>query len=176
MQRERLKPALTRRAAADNVPETMMLGGSTMKPRQYLALLVLTGAAVTAGAQSPEEGLADCAGVADQQLRLACFDKLAARYAPGPGVAVDTEPREQFGLEHKAPEPVAELAARVTGIDKNALGKMVFTLDNGQAWQQKDSKRLVVQTGDEVRIERGALSAFYLSAGGNRRIQVARVR
>ena len=147
-----------------------------MKPRQYLALLVLTAAAAPVGAQSPAKGLADCAGVADQQLRLACFDELAAEYAPGPGAAADRETPEQFGLEHKTPETVEEIRALVTRIDGNALGKMVFMLDNGQAWQQKDSKRLIVHEGDEVKIKRGALNAFYLSAGDNRRIQVARIR
>jgi hypothetical protein len=147
-----------------------------MKPGLYPALLVLTGAAATAGAQSPVDGLLECSGVTDQQQRLACFDKLAAEYAPGHGAPVAAQPPEQFGLEHKTPEPVAGIAARVTGMDRNALGKMVFTLDNGQVWAQKDSKRLIVHVGDEVRIERGALSAFYLSAGDNRRIQVARIR
>ena len=147
-----------------------------MKPGQYLPLLVLTGAAAAVGAKPLEEQLADCAGVADQQQRLACFEELAAEYAPGPGAAADSETPEQFGLEHKTPEPVVEIAARVTSLGKNALGKIVFTLDNGQTWQQKDSKRLIVREGDEIRIERGALSAFYLSAGDNRRIQVARIR
>jgi hypothetical protein len=147
-----------------------------MKSGQYLAVLVLTGAAAAVGAQSPVDGLLECSAVVDQQQRLACFDKLAAEYAPGRGAPVAAQPPEQFGLEHKTPEPVTGIAARVTRIDENALGKRVFTLDNGQVWAQKDSKRLIVHEGDEVMIERGALSAFYLSAGDNRRIQVARIR
>ena len=139
-----------------------------MESRHYLALLVLAHAATAVGAQPLEDRLVDCAGVEEEAQRLACYDNLAA-----PLRASD---KDAFGLEHKTPEPVAEIEARVSAIGRDALGKMVFTLDNGQTWQQKDSKRLIVHEGDAVTIERGALSAFYLSAGDNKRISVSRIK
>lgn len=144
-----------------------------MKLQSFMASIALAGMASAALAQDLEDRLLSCAGVAQQQERLACYDALSGAVNNRTGEA---EPTGQFGLEHKTPEQVPEIKARVARIDKDALGKMVFTLDNGQTWQQKDSKPLIVHQGDEVLIERGALSAFYLSAGDNRRIQVARIR
>lgn len=150
--------------------------------QQFLAVLVLMGVTGAVSAGTVEQGLADCAGVAGEQQRLACFDALARNVAVGPDPVAPASPdepsTEQFGLEHKDPNlgGESELRAVVTGVKKTTLGKMTLTLDNGQVWQQKDSKTLLLHEGDTVLIERGALSAFYLSAGGNKRISVSRVK
>ena len=150
--------------------------------QQFLAVLVLMGVTGVVLAGTVEQGLADCAGIDAEQQRLVCFDTLARDVATGPKPVTSEPPEEPstetFGLEHKDPNlgGDSELRAIVTGINKTTLGKMMLTLDNGQVWQQKDSKTLLLREGDAVLIERGALSAFYLSADGNKRIAVARVK
>jgi len=169
-----------------------------MKTRQYLAILVLTCGATIASAQTIESRVTDCAGVTDSQQRLACFDALAIDLASGvkqaaqehdPSTSSSVDPDtmsgssghssdEKFGLEHKDERKgqAKELQARVSGIYKNTLGQMILMLDNGQIWQQKDTKTLIIDTGDPVLIERGFMSAFYLSARDKKRISVARVK
>jgi len=166
---------------------------------QHLTALVFVFVASVASAQTIENSLAACAVVSDQQQRLECFDALARDVGASPGsralgqsktpsnsrenvappvTSTDESSMALFGLEHKDPNAVgpSELSAVVSGIRKSALGRMTLTLDNGQVWQQKDDKTLILHEGDAVLIERGFMNAFYLSAGGNKRIAVARAR
>lgn len=154
-----------------------------MKLQQCLVILVLACGAGVATAQTIENRLADCAGVEDEQQRLACFDDLVSSLRPAEGQVAPAAPpvtasTEAFGLEHKNvnADRAGELQAKVTGIYKNSLGQMLLILDNGQIWQQKDSKTLIIHKDDLVLIERGFMSAFYLTAKDKKRIKVARVK
>ena len=170
-----------------------------MKQQQYLAALVLACITTATPAQTIEDRILGCAAESDQQQRLTCFDTLAADVASG---AVNSAPEqdqpptdsspnpvarsdspenssdENFGLEHKVKnaEVADELQTQVAEIYKDGLGKMLLILDNGQIWQQKDSKTLIIKKGDSIFIERGFMSAFYLSANGKKRIRVARIK
>jgi hypothetical protein len=170
-----------------------------MKQQRSLVALALTCIATVASAQGIEDRITGCAGVNDQQQRLACFDTLAMDVASGSGLVAQQHglrstdypaspvarsgkssqsSEDQFGLEHKDKnEGLAdELRAQVTEIYKNKLGKMLLILDNGQIWRQKDTKTLIIHKGDSVLIERGFMSAFYLTANDKKRINVARVK
>jgi len=65
---------------------------------------------------------------------------------------------ENFGLseeklnEGKAKEPANELIARVDSVRQLGPNLLVITLENGQVWQQMNSKRFALAEGDEVRI------------------------
>mgnify|MGYP003653764479 CR=1 FL=1 len=53
--------------------------------------------------------------------------------------------------------------------------RLFFT--NGQIWENKNSKELRVDRGDQVHVKDGALSAFYLSkVDGTRSVRVKRVK
>ena len=167
-----------------------------MKRLQCLVTLALICSASTAFAQSIEDRIAACAKVSGSQHRLACFETLAADVAgqvePEADDAMTGSPpystsgsesssqstEDKFGLEHKSKnEGLAdELRAQVSEIYKDGLGKMLLILNNGQIWQQKDTKTLIIHKGDAVRIERGFMSAFYLTANDRKRISVARVK
>ena len=170
-----------------------------MKQQRCLVALVLIGIATVAHAQTTEERIVLCAKVIDQQQRLVCFENLARdvesgwqkvsrEHAQEPAASLDTplvhselsdqSSKGDFGLEHKdGKEALSDkLQSHVVEIYKNSLGKMILTLDNGQIWQQMDTKSLIIHKGDLILIERGALSAFYLSAKGKKRIRVVRVR
>ena len=93
-----------------------------------------------------------------------------------------TQPRSQapadFGLPPKTvEEDIDEITATISQLGETARGKLLITLDNGTQWQQKDSQPMQLDTGMEVTIESGFLSAFFLSHDGvNCRIKVKRVR
>lgn len=170
-----------------------------MKPQQCVAAFVLASITAVAPAQTIEERIADCAGESDHQQRLACFDLLARDVASGSGRVAREKDQpssvspagsvtppgspghssvEKFGLEHKDKngDLAEELQAQVMEIYKDALGKMLLILDNGQIWQQKDTRTLIIHKGDSVLIERGFMSAFYLTANKKKRIRVARIK
>lgn len=150
--------------------------------RKLLVIPLLVCAAGVAVAGSVEQELAGCTEMTGEQKRLACFDALAQDVAARSKAAASGEAgtplTRTFGLEHKDPNAggASELRAVVAGIKKSVLGRMVLTLDNGQVWQQNDSKTLLLHVGDDILIERGALSAFYLSSDGSKRISVSRIK
>lgn len=86
-----------------------------------------------------------------------------------------------FGLEHKQKpeeERPYELRLKWTGKERDAYGKWVITLDNGQVWRQTDSTRFSFRNPEQwVVVSRGFLGSFFLGEPGrNRQIRVERVR
>lgn len=61
-----------------------------------------------------------------------------------------------FGLrdndEQEKNNKRTELIARVTEIKKLNQNRVLITLENGQAWEQMETKRFALEAGDEVRI------------------------
>jgi hypothetical protein len=91
-------------------------------------------------------------------LRRGTVDKLEA--APG-----------------SAPEPQLEnFEARIRSVSIGAGGREVFALENDQVWRQSETKpNFVVRPGDTVRISRGALGSFWLSANVHSATRVSRI-
>ena len=84
---------------------------------------------------------------------------------------------EEFGLELDVKDALQSVTSEVTAERANAKGGLVLTLANGQVWQQMDGQKLFLDVGDTVTIERGALSAFYLTRDGKgRRYKFSRVQ
>ncbi|WP_404401882.1 hypothetical protein LG288_02955 [Idiomarina seosinensis] len=130
------------------------------------------------------DNLKTCAGKADEQLRLACFDKVVAGIEDRTRVdqiqarqpVVDKE--KSFGNEGKQKEQVLDkIYATITRVTEKRLRDPVYQLDNGQVWAKKDSSRLRLRKGDKIYIERGALGSFFLGKDGNNtRTKVERLR
>ncbi|TCI02650.1 hypothetical protein EZV61_12680 [Corallincola luteus] len=96
-------------------------------------------------------------------------------------MAVEPTAEEKFGLEHK--QAVAEdapetLTLRISKKKKNAYGKWVLTLENGQVWQQTDSTRYNFNHKDGlVVISRGSVGSFFIGQPDrNKRIRAKRVK
>jgi hypothetical protein len=119
--------------------------------------------------------IAECRREQDDRLRLACFDRAAV-------------PQESFGVHgselarsrvddtSKAESTPKRIAATVTGIDKRAHGELVFTLDNGQVWAQKEvGAYFPIKVGDSIAILAGSLGSHKLVIA-NRSTPVTRVR
>ena len=146
-----------------------------------------------------------CAKVADDKARLACFDRQVAvltaaqaQQADARGAAVSggsvaaagakLTPEQKIGLPRgtvdkleaapgSAPEPQLEnFEARIRSVSVGAGGREVFALENDQVWRQSETKpEFSVHPGDTVRISRGALGSFWLSANVHSATRVSRI-
>jgi hypothetical protein len=142
-------------------------------------LLVLAGLPVLAWAEPLADGLRRCAGEADRERRLACYDAIVRSL---PQVEAD-----QFGMstaiaKQRDPESLrhadtAVLPATIAALQEGRSGGWVFTLDNGQVWVQVEPKPGIrFEVGEKVQIERGALGSLWLAADRGRKARVRRVR
>lgn len=66
-------------------------------------------------------------------------------------------------------ERIDSLSARITRLQVSGYDKVAITLDNGQVWQQIETSKLRLKTGDDVRIERAALGSYMLRKTGSKR-------
>ncbi len=66
-------------------------------------------------------------------------------------------------------ERIDSLSATVTRLQQSGYDKVIITLDNGQVWQQVDTSSLRLKVGDDIRIDRAALSSYMLQKTGSKR-------
>lgn len=97
-----------------------------------------------------------------------------------PAVEPTPDAETVFGLEHKRKPDEGrpdELKLKWTKKRKDAYGKWIIILENGQVWRQTDSWRFTFKNSEQwVIIYRGALGAFYLGEPERQgRIRVKRV-
>ncbi len=98
-----------------------------------------------------------------------------------PAVEPTSDAEAIFGLEHKqkpAEERPEALQLKWTKKKKDAYGKWIITLENGQVWRQTDSTRFSFKDSEQwVVIYRGALDSYFLGEPKiNKRIRVKRVK
>lgn len=169
---------------------------NTMYPTLAAALLAAVGIQPALADDGLSKRIAACTREQDDTRRLACFDNAAAtaQAAAEKGAAEKTaagkvDATETFGVQgselaRQRDDAVAEqggapsqrLTAKVTGIDKRPRGELVFTLDNGQVWAQKEvGAYLPIKVGDSITILAGSLGSFRLVVA-NRVTAVTRVR
>lgn len=145
----------------------------------------------SAGAADDElaQRVAACAREQNDAQRLACFDRAAATKAEtAHAVAPETKADHAFGVhgselarnrdddESRPGSAPKRIAANVAAIDKRPRGELVFTLDNGQVWAQKEAGAYFpVKVGDSVAILAGSLGSFRLVLA-NRATAVTRVQ
>jgi len=106
--------------------------------------------------------------------------------APPVVTAARLTPTEKFGLppativardgEPGQPTEITEVSARVMGLALQDDGRVVFSLDNGQAWRElTPAGDLLVKLGDTVRLVRGAFGSFRIKTTTGRDCKVTRV-
>lgn len=59
-------------------------------------------------------------------------------------------------------EELDQIEATIARIDKNASGKIVITLDNGQVWLQTDSRRVRLSKEEKITIHRAGFGSYML--------------
>ena len=171
------------------------------------AFMVLPAQADTARSTLTE--VAKCSDIATAAERLQCYDNAAATakavLAAPPQQQAAEEAEEEggmlawFGLSHRkpvtkqedfgkppevleGPKEISEISATVTEFAKNAYGKSIFILDNGQIWKQIDGDTFEVQPprrGDtmKVTIEKAMMGSFSLTVDGrNGLVKVRRIK
>lgn len=148
--------------------------------------------------------LAQCAAIAQGGARLACYDRLAPQFRP-PTPPTQAEKEGWFGLDNlfgggedkpqptpqafgeeripKTPEQQAEsekqtldsISAKLNDYAKNAAGKFIVFLDNGQVWSQLSSdsgKASFAKTprDNTVTIERAFLGSYSMTISNNTKL------
>jgi D-lyxose ketol-isomerase len=72
---------------------------------------------------------------------------------------------------------IARIEAHVTRFTPAGDGRIVFTLDNDQVWQQLLAEGdLLLKPGDKVTISRGVFGSFWMQAATGRGCKVHRLR
>jgi len=157
--------------------------------------LALTHPSVALASGLPER-LQNCAGIADDGQRLACFDALTAEAAQAAaipaamtGTVTDASPADgaareaAFGMEQRLlrqwqsePGTVSEIRATIRRLGSGPNNWLVMELDNGQTWAQAEAPQyqILLGVGDEVTIRRGAMGSFLLSTPDHRSLRVRR--
>lgn len=159
-----------------------------------LLMLVLLAAGtphVFAEEDISSDRLLACASLRENMERLACYDRLAARISTGADEGVSSAPaplpEEMFGLSVAAADKgrsqaaverrgLDSITAQVVSVQERRPAGVLLELDNGQMWRQLDDKPLLIKEGDSVKISRGALGSFRLTAPSGRGARVRRVR
>jgi len=155
-------------------------------------------------AESLAQAMEKCSQVDNSLKRLVCYDQLNQKangyedsqlptqvyhrpqnqgnvvYEQAPQAAPQQygNPVDNFGkpiLQTIERNEVESLTAQVASVKKSRRGKLIITLDNGQVWQQTDSKSILMQAGKTVVLEKGLLGAYFLKeASSTSRIRVER--
>jgi hypothetical protein len=170
------------------------------------ALIVLGLFSTLALAQNKPDPLEACYQQPDGAPRLACFNREMQRrqaatagttatpatgttaVAPAAPAAVtrkaadDTvglqgsELRKKLKHDDVKPEVVKPIVAKVVRMVPRPHSMQAFVLDNGQAWEQAESKdNLDVKLDDTVTIKPGILGAFFLNTPRSQRVRVHRI-
>ncbi len=137
------------------------------------ALLLLL-AAATAAPAADDAAVMRCRTLADAAARLACYDALPLATSATPAAQRD------FGLPAPQTPATADQAieSSIAGRFEGWEPDQQIALANGQVWRIVDgSSAFVILSNPKVRVERGALGAFYLVVDGlNKTPRVRRVR
>jgi hypothetical protein len=145
-----------------------------------LAATLLAAAAIQPARAGDDlsERIAACTREQDDARRLACFDRAAENVDTAQAFGVHGS---ELARDRRVDEPQQDatpkrLTAKVAGIEKRARGELVVTLDNGQAWAQKEVGAYIpLNVGDPVTILAGTLGSHRLLVG-SRATAVTRVR
>lgn len=96
--------------------------------------------------------------------------------APPPTQVTPPAPDANYGLQLKRQTPAA-VSATVARLVPVSLTEYAFQLDNGQVWQQTDSRAgLNVRVNDRVTIKPGMFGDFFFTTADRQRIRVKRIR
>lgn len=103
--------------------------------------------------------------------------KVAPLAGPVASVPVASEPAAEFGQPKPTPREQKKVPATVQSFRRSSLKKLIITMESQQVWQQIDSQRMNLQSGDEVIIRTASLNSYKMSkATGGRSIRVRRIR
>ena len=108
---------------------------------------------------------ADCAEIASDFDRLACFDRMFPHAVATPEATFGAEQMPRVEPPRVEAEQPRNLQSWLTAIDQRARGELTFTLANGQKWTQLESEpKKQYRTGDAVTIRRLSLGSYAITS------------
>ena len=150
-----------------------------MKLISLLCVLLWSSTGLADGVNNLHDRLLSCSKEKSDSARLACYDGLIDVATPLQQESL----KDNFGQEHLAKseqqleEDAKPLIFNIKSIGKNAHKQLFITFENGQKWKQTDTRRLKLNAGDQVELQRGAFRAVYLNkVDANQRIKVKRIQ
>lgn len=160
-----------------------------MKPSAYLVAALLVHAPLFAYSEAPDVN--DCKRISNDAQRLACYDQFFQRDASDEVGHVDSNPKipeqtsitvAEVGAEKLPTPPATDIETRMIGDFTGWSGKTVFTLDNGEVWQQTNnyisdySPRSPIRQ-PKITITKGMFGSYNMRIEGVKRtVQVKRVQ
>ncbi|WP_174278221.1 hypothetical protein [Sphingomonas bacterium] len=160
-------------------------------------LLAMSGAIGAQGngdATHTLDDLARCHAIAADAARLACYDRASATVvalrSSGALIALDRDAvrkknTAEFGLgpsrkppAHARPDDfpagIDQVSGTVTEVTSSSYGRYLVAMNNGMVWETIDPA--TPGKGETMVVKRGRLGAFRAFIGGERSVQVQRVR
>lgn len=136
-------------------------------------------AAAAAHAQGSDD-MTRCAGIADAEARLACYDAAVGRNAPaepGPEPLTAEVGEEQLDPGLRPEREPESFRGRVTKCQQDASNKWYFYFDNGQVWKQRSGNRVRFRECDfGVTITRDSFGYKMQVDGESKTIRIGRIR
>lgn len=115
-----------------------------------------------------------CVAIADNSLRLNCFDNAMKEVIIKPSVVSD----ENFGKEHKQDfsEETGPRIFTVASARHNDFTGWTMIFENGQTWTQVGTDRYRIKKGGKYSITRATFNSFLLgNLEDNRSIRISRI-
>jgi len=131
---------------------------------------------------------ADCIQITSADARLACFDKVYgtnsrilssgsdedAVITSDAAVAVIPDEADFGRQKSRAELEGNSMTSGIKAVRKDAVGKLIFELENGQVWRQIENKRFSAKAGNLAEVRHGSLGSYKLYIKG--KSQWTRVR
>lgn len=142
---------------------------------------------VLAKEENLSDRIQDCVKISQDTARLTCFDQLTSKsstISAEPEVTdLTAEQVDSFskGQVKKTSEELANeinsITLTISKLSKTPYGQWKITFENGQKWQQKDSYKLSLKTGQRVVLTKGAITSVFLQKENTKkRIKVKRLK
>jgi hypothetical protein len=174
-----------------------------IRTRTTLVTIALISFPLFANADSPPttEEIYFCVDIIDDKERLNCYDlevgKLRAAETAGDITTiskseVENLQKDSFGFSlptlakgvlpkfgSNQNQEILSVEERVTSIRKLPLGKLLIRLENGQVWEQTDSRRIIYSSKrgvERAEIKRAALGSFKMKLDGGIAFRAKRVQ
>jgi len=153
-------------------------GRGTSIPQQNLPVVSIPGNTRQQPAQSPPQAPPQAPPQVEPRPAFEIQQEVAQE-AESDSIPPADSVENSFGLpEEKEEAQVIELIARVAELKELGLNRYLITLENGQVWEQMQTRRFALSEGDEVRIYPTRWGSSYRLSSQSHKgyIQVQRLR
>lgn len=138
--------------------------------RKSVAVLLPLMACATAVAEDMPSSILRCTAIADDQSRLACFDRAtASQRAPDIVSPKYAEAQASAAAPDaaKPADPPEWLRGTASSVERRGDGTWRLVLDDGSTWAQADpAQQWFLKSGDEIELRKGMLGAWFVRKEG----------